>query len=86
MLAFSLIARCLSLSFARIGTRSSGIGLFSCQSHKRLCTDDELEAHLEILAKLDQFGLAFIHVALDKRLAFSGEALSFVGNKSNEGR
>lgn len=34
LLAFSLIIRCLSSSFARIGTRSSGIGLFSCRSPK----------------------------------------------------
>lgn len=34
LLAFSLIARCFSSSFARIGTRSSGIGLFSCRSPK----------------------------------------------------
>jgi len=34
LLAFSLIARCFSSSFARIGTRSSGIGLFSCRLHK----------------------------------------------------
>ena len=34
LLAFSIIARCFSSSFARIGTRSSGIGLFSCRSYK----------------------------------------------------
>lgn len=32
LLAFSLIACCLSPSFARIGTRSSGIGLFNLKS------------------------------------------------------
>ena len=30
LLDFSLISRCFSSSLARIGTRSSGIGLFSC--------------------------------------------------------
>ena len=66
LLAFSLIACCFPSSFARIGMRSSGIGLFSCQPHKLCCIDDELETYLEIFTKLDWFCQAFIHVALDR--------------------
>lgn len=77
LVAFSRIWRCLSSSFARIVTRSSGIGLFSCvvvvmvvsyhSPHDRPNLNLR-STHLERLTELHQLRHTLVHLILDQRM------------------
>jgi hypothetical protein len=68
---FSLMARCFSSSLARMGTRSSGMGLLSWVVDQYGCRPKKQSGtYLETLTELDEVCHPFVHVALDQRLPF----------------
>ena len=83
-LAFSNMAFCFSSSLARIGMRSSGMGLLSCQVVSDMAECNQKGTNLERLAELDQIRLALVHLALCQRLLSLSEALLLVGHKVAE--
>lgn len=84
--AFSRIAFCLSSSLARMGTRSSGIGLLSCRGEKvsRVSIECVMMINLETLAELDQLRHAFVHLAFHQCLTFLSQSLLLVGDEVAE--
>lgn len=90
-LAFSMIWRWRPSSFARIGTRSSGMGLLSYTTRHTQHTHSNINrksgaTHLEALAELDEVCHALVHVALHERLALLSQTLLLVLHKVAERR
>ena len=85
--AFSLIAFCLSSSLAKIGTRSSGIGLLSCGACEHVRNFGYIMgAYLEALAELDEFCYTLLHFVLHQCLLLLSEPLLFIGDEVTESR
>ena len=79
----SFIAFCFSLSFARIGTKSSGIGLLSCKCQTEP-TQPIRKTYLERLAELDQLRQPLIHFVLDESLPLLRQPLLLIGDEISE--
>lgn len=84
--AFSTIAFCLSPSFARMGTRSSGMVCFNCMAELLAGVVGEhiASTNLKALAKFNEFTQPLVLLVLHKRLLLLRHPFLFAADKVPE--